>query len=125
MRRFGSMWFMVVSVMLVLSTAFCIGGTVMSRSSAAATFEEMENYYRPKEIAVVEATREFLSDAGYRNCGITMNHVVDTDGSREYTLMMHHSKFDQLDEAEKYELVSSLAELTFEDEQCSFEHLFI
>ncbi len=119
----GTIGFVVMTVCLVCISAFCIAGTVISQSRPSDS--EMENYYRAQEKELVQETRAYLDRAGFRNSGVTLTKVIDTDGNREYTVTVHHSKIDKMDEDSRSSLRGVLEELSFDAENCSFCHEFL
>ena len=80
-RRAGSLRFWAVTIILILVTAFCCAGTVLSR--ARFSERELESYYREMESRLVEEAREYLDRQGYENSGVMLTRVVDMAGSRE------------------------------------------
>lgn len=112
--------FIFMTVMLVLVSAFCITGTVMSQSTQAAA--ENEAYFLSLERAYVKEMRQYLQDAGFRNTGVMLTRTIDEDGVREYEATIHNSRFDRLTEEERAALVQELAGLAFEEEKCSFTY---
>lgn len=82
--------------------------------------QELENYYRERERQLVEDTREYLGQQGYENSGVMLTRVVDMDGSREYTLSIHHGRITDLSEEEREQLADRLQEITFSDQDCFF-----
>lgn len=116
--RTGSFRFWAVTIMLVIVTAFCCAGTVMSRTDFSA--QELEHYDRERERQMVEDVREYLRQWGYGNSGVMLTRVMDADGSREYTLSIHHSRITALGEEERERLAEELQEIAFTDQSCSF-----
>ncbi len=120
MRRAG---FVLLTVGLILISAFCITQTVFGRSNPGA--EELENYYRVQERELVQETREYLNQTGFTNSGVTLTKVIDPDGSRAYTITVHHGKIDKMDSLSRENLKEELATLTFIADNCSFYHEFL
>lgn len=124
MRIFRSLIFtIVISAALILVTAFCVSGTVQSQSRHAA--EEEERYYKEMEEIYVSEIRAFLADAGYRDSGIMMTKIIDEEGGRDYTVTIHHDKFDKLSCKEKKELLDACGRIGFPDRECGFCHKFL
>lgn len=82
-------------------------------------------FYEELEDAYVLRLWEMLGNKGYSNAGITMTKIYQTDGSREYTVQIHHKRIDGLSEGEKILLMNELAAVCFGDEQCSILHKFL
>lgn len=99
--------FLAVTFVLVLITTFCVTGTVMCKSNYEE--RELENYYRKLEQDLLRETKEMLEEMGYSNSGVTLTRVVDTDGSRVYTFLIHHKRIGKMNQTEKMELAAQLA----------------
>ena len=108
-----------LSVIIIFMT------TMTVRSQSNIENAQMERYYREQEAEMVKDVRQMLNDKGYDNSGITLTRVVNEDGSREYTLTVHHKKITQLSEAGKADLKLQLEECSFEGENCSFNQEFL
>lgn len=117
-RRAGIVSFMAGTVLLVLVAAFFAGCTVMSRTDIGT--RELEEYYLTKEQALTKDVRELLAMKGYENSGVMVTRVIEDDGSRIYTIAVHHKRIDLLDDKEREMLLSQVENLVFEDEACSF-----
>uniref|UniRef100_UPI00405731E0 hypothetical protein n=1 Tax=Acetatifactor sp. TaxID=1872090 RepID=UPI00405731E0 len=115
--------FMIVTVCLVLVSAFCITGTVISQSNLEE--RELENFYREQEKELVQEIRDYLNQSGFHNSGVTMTKVIDTDGSRQYTITVHHTKINNMDVVSRENLKEELAALVFLADNCSFCHEFL
>jgi len=122
-RKTGSVWFVAATIILVLVAALSFGGTVMSRTDFDAV--ELESFYRAKESELVTEVREFLAESGLENSGVTLTRVVEQDGSRNYTLTVHHGEIHKMSEQEKENLKVKLDTLCFEDEACTFTPQFL
>ena len=125
--------FTAATIILVLITAFCIAGTVMSKGDM--TDRELERYYHQVEKELLGQTREQLEEMGFKNSGVTLTRVVDAEGNRDYTFTIHHRKIDAMSAKERVELAESLAS-NFEEtaygllvdetfSNCSFFHEFL
>lgn len=121
-RNFETIVFWVLTLCLVLVSAFFITGTVLSGSKTDE--RQMELYYRQQEQQLVQDTRNYLNESGFTNSGVTLTRVSD-NGMREYTITVHHGKIHQMEPAERVSLKEELATLVFVDENCSFSHEFL
>lgn len=122
-KKAGSLGFWAATILLVLVAAFFVTATVRSRT--ALDRAELEGYYREKEEQFVRNARKYLNAQGYQNSGVMLTRVVETDGSRVYTVTLHHSDFDRLEEEEREALVRELSGLEFADENVVFCHKFL
>lgn len=123
MRKTGSLKFAAATIILVLIAALSFAGTVMSRTNFSDS--ELEGYYRELEEQLVRDTRAYLNENGFSNSGVTLTRVVEADGSREYTVAVHHWQIDRMSEEERAALTRALAAFVFEDENCKFNHKFL
>ena len=123
MRKTGSFGFVAATVLLVLIAAFSCVGTVKSRTSCNNA--ELEGYYRELEGKLAEDTKDYLEEQGFHNSGVMVNRVVEADGSREYTVTVHHREIDRMSGEERAALAEELNRLTFSDENCTFCHSFL
>jgi len=121
-KTFETIGFWVLTLCLVLVSAFFITGTVMSGSNKDE--RQLELYYREQEQQLVRDTRNYLNESGFTNSGVTLTSVID-NGMREYTITIHHGKFHQMEPAERASLKAELATLVFMEENCSFSHEFL
>lgn len=123
MRKTGRIGFGAVTIVLMLVTAFCCTGTVLCRTDLSQ--RELENYYREKERQLVSETRAFLNAEGFVDSGIMLTHITETDGSRRYTMTVHHAKIDKMSEEEQQRLLAELESFAFESPKCFFDHKFL
>ena len=107
------------TILWILVAGICIKVTVFGKDTSAG--REPESYYQTLEKETVSQVREYLNSCGFENSGVTLTRVVETDGSREYTLTLHHSRMEKMEEAERIQLEKNLTRLFFEEEGCSFE----
>lgn len=123
MRKTGSRGFVAATVLLVLIAAFSFAGTAVCRAESCR--EDLENHYMTLERQLVQDTRDYLELRGFSHSGVMLNRVVDADGSREYTVTIHHRAIDRMPEQERMELAAALGELAFELEDGSFGYEFL
>lgn len=112
-----------VVLVLTLFAVFCYAGTVKGRTDPGV--REIEGYYQEKEKGLVADVKEFLSGQGFVHSGVMLTRVIEADGSREYTLTVHHGKIDRLDEESRQLLMNELEEIVFEGGDCTFRHEFL
>lgn len=115
--------FVAVTCGLVTIIAFCVAGTVISKSNIGG--QELENYYREQEKNLLQETKDYLTEMGFKNSGVTLTRVVDETGKRDYTFTIHHGKIDNMSENERTELAELLLTKTVLDENCTFYHEFL
>lgn len=76
---------------------------------------QKEASYCEKEQEFIASVKDFLSQRGYTNCGVTMTRVMDENGIRHYTLTVHHDRISKLNAAERTELENALEQISFGD----------
>ncbi len=74
------------------------------KANAAEKAENDKAAYQQSEREFLSELRAGMEEYGYFNAGITMTKVMDTDGSREYTVRIHHRDL----EPDNYEKVAEL-----------------
>jgi len=117
--RTGSLRFAAATIMLIFVAAFFCVGTVMSRTDFDA--RELESYYREKEEEMIKEIRAYLDSRGFAYSGVMLGRVTDSDGSRAYTITVHHGAIGLLADDEREKLNAGLEDLVFQDEKCSFQ----
>ena len=114
----------VITVMLsVLVVLFCTKETVIGQSRT--DLKRQKQYYAAKEEEYRAGMRRMLTDKGYTNSGITIRWVLEDEGTRTYTVLIHHKRIDRLDAGEREELIRELEKTEFVDEYCSFQYEFL
>ena len=112
--------FGIVTILLVFVIVFCVKGTVMSKENHERV--KQNHYYAVLEEEYVKRAEELLDKEGYMDCGINFTRVTYESGRREYTVLIHHRKIENLPKAEKARLWSLLSQVEFQDEACSFRY---
>lgn len=121
-RKTGSLKIMAATILPVLAAAFFFSSTVKSMTEPDRA--ETEGYYREREEILVREVRSFLDALGYRNSGVMLTRIVDADGSRSYTLSVHHRELEEPAKEELALLAAGISELEFSGEGISFRLLF-
>lgn len=114
-----------IGAVMGLSMIIIFMTTMTVRSQSDIEVVELEHYYRELETEMVREVRGVLNDNGYDNSGVSLTRVVNEDGSREYTLTVHHKKITQLNDEGREELKLELQECNFNAENCSFNQEFL
>jgi hypothetical protein len=112
-----------ITFILVIISALCISGTVISQEKGKSRVKEQ--YYRQIEQEYIKEMRAFLTECGYKNSGVTMTYILAENGSRQYTVTIHHKKISALDEVHKQQLKQECKSVIFPVEDCSFFHEFL
>lgn len=123
MERAGMTGFWAVTVLFMLVAVLLCTETAVSGTDVGA--KELEEYYREKEYELVADIRGMLQREGLENSGVMVTRVVEADGSRNYTVTVHHGDIDNMSEVERQQLLLRLEDLNFEGEGCTFSHQFL
>lgn len=115
--RDGIFWG-VAALGIVMAAVLFITGSI--NSQAADTLKAQEEYYEQLEREYIGQVRSFLTQQGYRNSGVTLSRVVDDEGQRSYTILVHHSAMDQLEDEKLAELLGQVENMGFYVPGCSF-----
>lgn len=110
--------FVVVTMLLIMGLALGMASTVSSQSEENVSVSEES--YVTLESEYVQKLRTILNEEGYENCGINLTRVVDGEGVRAYSIVLHHKYLDKLGEEELQELFGELAGSAFHFSNCSF-----
>lgn len=120
MRKRMNLMLMTAFVVVFIFISFAL--TVMSRDKKQA--KELEAYYTAQEKQLNKDTRAYLNMKGYKDSGVTITRVAEEE-KRDYTVTIHHKKFDLMSEEERESIAEELSLLAFADENCSFEYEFL
>lgn len=112
-----------ITVLLVMIGTLFLSMAVLSQNREAV--RQQKEYYKVLEQEYVKRMSEFLEEQGYANSGITMNRVIEEDGTLQYTVTIHHRRIEQLDDIQRGELLSKCQEIEFPEQDCSFCHKFL
>ncbi len=108
--------FYIVAAGLILVILSMVTMTVNATEDKKLQHEN--GYYEQIEDKYMQELRYTLTEKGFRNAGITMTKVFLEDGSREYTVKLHHRRMDNLSEEERCKLINELSELALDDFEC-------
>lgn len=120
---FQTKGFLMVVIVLLCVTGFLIKGTIVSQ--AKSRIQQENEVYHEMEKDYIRKTREILKNKGFENSGVNLTKVIDADGKRTYTMVVHNSKINRLSEEEKEELKAQLESVEFADGSCEFFHEFL
>ena len=115
--------FAAITMILLLITTFSVTGTVMSQNRGKDPIDAQ--HYRMMENQYIACVREQLERQGYKNAGITMTRIMEPDGVREYTVLIHHKRINALEEEERRLLADALGNTRFPAEACEFTYEFL
>ena len=100
----------VLLVAAVLVLAFGIGITAKAASVKEEGARFSKEQYRIMEEEFQKEVRMILLEKGCKNAGIMLTYVTDAEGMREYTVTVHHSRLDDMEEQEMKLLEARLQE---------------
>lgn len=84
-----------MKIVTVVALAVLVLWSICSiKANATERAENNKNEYQMQERQFKIEIIECLEKMGYENCGITITKVMDADGSREYTVKIHHQYLD-------------------------------
>ena len=106
MKRNNNKAFGFMAIFLISITVFCTMMTRMGQEKNDRKTQEQE--YRELERAYVKDIRGYLNEQGFENSGIALTKVFEADGSRAYTLQVHHRRIQGLPLQQKETLRESL-----------------
>ena len=112
--------FLVGTIFLMLTIFLLATQTV--QSSECHNRKETEAFYQALEKEYLADIKGYLNTEGLVNSGVMITRIVEEDGSRVYTVTIHHRRLDKFSEEEKAELIEELRMLAFWDENCSFTY---
>ena len=115
--------FYMLTVMLVFTLFSLV--TMRVKGQGEVDFAADREMYEQLEDSYTERLKDMLENKDYRNAGITMTKIYQSDGSREYTVQIHHKRINQLSDGEKILLLNELAAISFGGENCSVLHKFL
>ena len=108
----------VMTMLLIMGLALGMTSTVSSQSEENVSVSEES--YVTLEGEYLQQLRTILKEEGYENCGINLTRVVDGEGERAYSIVLHHKYLDKLSEEELQGLFAELASSAFHFSNCSF-----
>lgn len=107
-----------VAIALAMAAALCVAGSIQSQ--AADTQNAREAYYEQLEREYIGRVWAFMEDQGYRNSGVMLSRVVDSDGQRSYKVLVHHGALEKQKEETQEELLRQIEDLGFQAADCDF-----
>ena len=84
-----------------------------------------ESGYKQVEKEYVTQVKSYLQKEGYENSGVILTKVIYEDGSREYTLSVHHKRILKLSEFERESLCEALKNCAIQQEEIAEEVLLV
>lgn len=114
-RRFGLFTCLLLFILIFCSQGIVTRGRNVQRTEENYHYLELEREY-------VKNTREYLKEQGFDNCGVMMTRVTKEDGSREYTVRVHHRKLGRMNGRDKSALKDILSQAEFGTDACVFQY---
>ena len=98
--------------LMVIAILWCVLGI---KANGAEKAENDNAYYQLQEMELKSKVRAELEELGYNNCGITMTKVMNADGFREYTVLVHHQYLDTDNEEKVNDIYEVLMAIETDD----------
>ena len=102
--------FLVVVMVLVMG----LGMSVMASSEKETFYQISNEEYKELEQECLYDVKQILLEKGCKNAGVTLTYVTCEDGSREYTVSVHHEKLETMD-VEEYGILQARIKDTVRD----------
>lgn len=115
--------FVLFTVFMILSLWFFISEKVMSQNNGTVTVDEAA--FLELESNYLSQVKVYLEEEGFRNSGVALSRVIETDGSRSYEVTLHHKKLNELSLEEQEKLKADIEELAFRVSGCEFQVTFL
>ena len=96
----------VMFIVVVMVLAMGIGMSVMASSEKEMSYVISNEEYKAMEQECLQEVKMILLEKGCKDAGVTLTYVTMEDGSREYTVCVHHAKLDVM-ESEEYGLLQA------------------
>lgn len=111
--------FAVFTAALILISAFFVAGTVQSQTADQCPANE--TYFQALEKDYISRIRKYLEVQGFENAGVTMTRIVDAEGNREYTILVHHRYLEKLSAEALADIFREIEENGFAEDGCIFQ----
>lgn len=112
-----------VKIVTILVLAVLVLWSICSiQANAAERAENDKTEYQLQESQFKSEIRTCLEEMGYNNSGITMTKVMDADGSREYTVLVHHQDLDTDDFENVDEIYGILSQIQMPGENMTVNY---
>lgn len=120
-RRNGD--FIQMTAVLLLVTVLSVAKTVYSKD--ADTYGLNDCRIKEQEQECLLQIRTVLEGHCCKESGVTMTKVIDRKGNRQYKVVIHHKKIQEMDLAEKEELKRDLEKIGFWQENFYISYEFL
>lgn len=110
----------VVLTIMVIMLLF----SVLSIRVSGSNQTEVTNraYFHELEMTFLDVLDNRLQEYGYANCGLTLNSIINSDGTRTYYVQIHHLRMAEMDGTEWEELTGKLSDIPFPADGCSITY---
>lgn len=106
-------------VIMILVMANATRQQIAQRKVQSIYSEEQERQYREMEEQYRMQVQTVMAQAGYPNSGVTMTYVVSDDGSRQYTVQIHHKRLENMKMEEQEQLKHKVSDVKLAAGSCS------
>ncbi len=115
--------FVLFTVFMILSLWFFISEKVMSQNNGTVTVDEAA--FLELEGNYLSQVKVYLEKEGFRNSGVALSRVIESDGSRSYEITLHNKKLNELSLEEQEQLKADIEEMAFGVAGCEFQVTFL
>ena len=86
---------------LTMVTVLVLGiGMTVRAASFKESYKISKEQYRVMEEEYLDEVRDILLEKGCKNAGITLTYITDAEENRSYTVTVHHTKLEKMEEQE-------------------------
>ena len=97
---------MVMFLVVVMVLVMGIGMSVVASTDREMTYVISNEEYKEMERECLQEVKLILLEKGCKDAGVTLTYVTGEEGSREYTVCVHHAKLDTM-ESEEFGLLQA------------------
>lgn len=115
--------FIGMTVVLILTAAFFMSGTVESKAAGRIPIEE--KYYDEMEADYTKEIKRQLQEFGIKNSGINMTHISEEGNGRKYRVIIHNRQLKWMTAERRQELMAEIEAIPFPADGCTFFHEFV
>ena len=105
---------MVMFLVVVMVLVMGISMSVMASTDREMTYVISNEEYKEMERECLKEVKLILLEKGCKDAGVTLTYVTSEEGSREYTVSVHHERLDAMD-VEEYGILQERIKDTVRD----------
>ena len=97
---------MVIFLVVVMVLVMGISMSVMAATDKEVSYQISNEEYKELEQECLYDVKQILLEKGCKDAGVTLTYVTSEEGSREYTVCVHHERLDAMD-VEEYGILQA------------------